>query len=220
MALFWSDEAYANFYEASAAEKKLACKGDFNAASSALDAKELNFFNQAFAEWSINGHGKLRASEFRPFLNQVGIKLSAAQSRGLWDEFVSGLPCEGVPSKDGRRLTYDEALRAYVQVSAGPVQFRLPDEDSGHLRAGDAAHGQPDRGRNCQVCLHGARGETAPLGLSMDEARELLLSEGVAAEQAQEFLGAFLRQGVVPQAALFDYFAHLSGALGEEVVKA
>lgn len=76
---------------------------------------DLEKFQQAFAEWS-EGRGSIGFASFRRFLAQVGVELTTTQSRCLWDETLG--------EDASRRMTYHEALHAYQDVLATPVEFR------------------------------------------------------------------------------------------------
>lgn len=123
MSRYWSDAAYAQFYQTSTAERGLAkssaAPSDKRVDGSGLwtpDRKQLEIFQQAFAEWS-GGQGGLRVTDFRQFLIQIGVELSAKQARQLWNDFVP----------DGeQRLGYEQSLLAYRQVMNAPLSIRAP----------------------------------------------------------------------------------------------
>merc|ERR1719197_637741 len=77
--------------------------------------KQLETFQQAFAEWS-GGQPGIKACDFRAFLMQIGVELSVAQSRSLWS-YVD-------PKEGSTRLAYRDALLAYRHVLSAPLQFR------------------------------------------------------------------------------------------------
>jgi len=100
MTRYWSDDAYAQFYRSSDAEKNIIARrgsasGSTGAAGAGSDgdglwrptAAQLEDFQRAFAEWS-SGRGGLRQQDFRPFLAQVDIELTPAQCRSLWQDLV------------------------------------------------------------------------------------------------------------------------------------
>eukprot|EP00927_Polykrikos_kofoidii_P034148 TRINITY_DN28994_c0_g1_i1.p1 TRINITY_DN28994_c0_g1~~TRINITY_DN28994_c0_g1_i1.p1 ORF type:complete len:322 (-),score=52.36 TRINITY_DN28994_c0_g1_i1:70-1035(-) len=81
-----------------------------------LRGAQLDAFQQSFAEWSF-GHGGVRYTDFRRFLAQVGVELSAAQATCLWSEVIG-------EEEMRKHMTYDEAFQAYSQVTKAPVKFK------------------------------------------------------------------------------------------------
>lgn len=230
---FWSDAAYSSFYETSSAERDLstaaavagpkragAAKGsvprprhkestsgaDASASVVGLSRPQLEAFQGAFAEWG--GNKGIRCSDFRPFLHQLGVELLPEQARSLWRDSLADAGREG-----SDRLAYGDALAAYQEVLATPVRF--------HCEAGSAPPGKElgdssgaremqeeaaERRRLLGVGRPGRRQDRdGGMGLSVDDARELLLSEDLPAGNVEEFLCRFAAEGVVPQAAVFDY---------------
>mmetsp|Transcript_130055 Transcript_130055/g.324182 ORF Transcript_130055/g.324182 Transcript_130055/m.324182 type:complete len:244 (-) Transcript_130055:36-767(-) len=215
MPRYWDDSAYAQFYASSDAERGLV-----NNKPAELSRAQLERFQGSFAEWSEGRERGVRATDFRQFLMQVGIDLTAAQARALWQDFAP----EGA-----KFLPYAEALSAYQQVIAAPVQFRnapgaappgkAPPRGEGMLDLDEAVmRGEERRRPGLPPCGDGeaflAAG-TGGLSLPADEARELLLAEGLPALEADMLLARLAAAGSVPQAALFDFLERWTDALDD-----
>lgn len=198
---YWSDEAYAQFYASSSAEKRRVnnISSARDDAEGLLDASEQNRFLQAFVEWSGQGRGQgwLRRSDFRPFLAQVDIDLSGPQSRALWAD---------IAGEDAAQMSYNDALQAYLQVQDAPM--RLGATTSGPRTAcGSFAPPHPYAASTDRVKRQAAA--SGGSGLMVAEARDFLLAEGMPLELVETFLqrhGA-ASDDFVPSAALFDLLA-------------
>lgn len=229
---YWSDEAYSQFYARSAAEKRLVNIRPHGSAGSAggPTKEQLNKFQQTFAEWS-SLRGGLRPTDFRPFLLQLGLDLSRAQTASLWRDYVE--------EATSQYLGYDGALDAYLQVTGGSMRFERSDETKqtppasagANAAAATAPSSRVSGGRGTantaavavdvrDVRVSGARcaegdGAIEGLGMLLTAAREFLLAEGLLAADVETFLRPFARQGAVPQSALFDFLAEQAGAQDE-----
>lgn len=251
---YWSDEAYSQFYERSAAEKDLVntrargnagagkrsavekdlansrARGNAGAGStSGLSKEQLNKFQEAFAEWSSLRQGGLRPTDFRPFLLQLGLDLSRAQTASLWRDYVE--------EEGAQYLGYGGALDAYLQVTCGSMRFECQEETRptpaaaapGTSAAAAATSSLGSEGRPAIAAATAAidlragsaaqisqnDGAIQGLGMLVSAAREFLLAEGLPASSVESFLRPFMRHGAVPQSALFDFLADQSGAQDE-----
>lgn len=221
MALFWNDSAYSQFYASSDTERGLVNKTRDEGIAKLLSRHQLESFQAAFAEWS-EGKGKgIRVADFRPFLAQLGLELSSAQARALWQD--------AAPEGAGH-LPYTEALAAYHQVVSAPLDFRsaqgaappgkrLPVAKEVPV-AGFGASAPEDRGPAQQpaAATYSASASSSvaedaggALALPLREARELLLEEGLPAADIEKFLAPFAVAGAAPQVALFDFLANWAG---------
>jgi len=235
---FWSDAAYSRFYEMSSAERDLtsaAAGAGAKRAGTAMKAvsptrqrwsravtgpsalgerlsrSQLEAFQCAFAEWG--GNEGIRCSDFRPFLHQLGVELLPEQARSLWHDSLADAGKEG-----SDRLVYADALVAYREVLATPVRFHCeagsapPGKKLGHSSgAREIEEEAAERRRLLGAGRPGRRpGKHGGMGLSVDDARELLLSEDLPVKSVEEFLCRFADEGVVPQATLFDYLTMVS----------
>eukprot|EP00931_Biecheleriopsis_adriatica_P025059 TRINITY_DN15486_c0_g1_i2.p1 TRINITY_DN15486_c0_g1~~TRINITY_DN15486_c0_g1_i2.p1 ORF type:complete len:176 (+),score=50.69 TRINITY_DN15486_c0_g1_i2:53-580(+) len=116
MTRFWSDEVYGQFYQDSSAERGLVNKAQAKTSDFwEPSRKQVENFQGSFAEWS-QGRGTLREADFRHFLLDIGVELTVAQARCLWQEVE--------PSPGTSRLDYNSALLAYCKVMEAPVQFK------------------------------------------------------------------------------------------------
>lgn len=248
---YWSDDSYAQFYQSSTAERGLVKKGgggeEGGADGAGLwrpDRVQLETFQRAFAEWS-GGRGGLRLQDFRPFLNQVGVELSAQQARTIWRDKAPAA---------AESLGYDGALLLYREIMNAPLRIQPPPgaapsgrvaphgaelaEEVGAGVVQSAAAGAEDceaeaRRRHQQTArrapeaapplrsLGGGFGSGPPaagtgLRLPLGEARELLLDEGLPAAAVEALLRRFGEEGMVPQAAIFDFLEKQAGALDED----
>mmetsp|Transcript_45009 Transcript_45009/g.97754 ORF Transcript_45009/g.97754 Transcript_45009/m.97754 type:complete len:206 (-) Transcript_45009:191-808(-) len=186
MSRYWSDEAYSQFYNGSAPERRIVNKMVDGSGGGPTKA-QLEVFQQAFAEWS-SGRSMSSALNFRRCLAQAGVELSAQQATALWDDAVRD------SGEDSQELGYDGALQAYLQVLDHPVEFRRP---LGSAPPGIGA----ERTRRRKEVTSSQGG----LSLSVSEARSFLLKEGLPAEPVEVLLCRFADRGVVPQAELFDF---------------
>lgn len=230
MAQHWSDEAYSNFYATSHIEKSLVNKFASTVDGQGSSKDQMNRFQQAFAEWSGMRRGGLRLQDFRPFLLQLGVDLLPNQARSLWKDFV----------EDGlEKLSYDQALLAYLQVLSGSVTFkRAPGSARPLGEVDDIAHGagadanwegggrsaelgQGVRYEHTKSSHSGRAGDsgiqrgTVGLGLLIGEARDFLLEEGLHVPTVEAFLQPYVIRGAVPQPAIFDFLAEQNGAEDE-----
>lgn len=261
MPRYWSDDAYAQFYGSSHAERELingahllppsaepparalvsaallggsgggaassscgarTAQATHQARSAKLEREKLEDFQAAFAEWS-EGHDRgIKFHDFRRFLMQLGIDLTQAQARGLWNELN--------PSDDSR-LDYASALLAYEQVTRAPVPFRLAAGAAppGAALPGAAWEGERDAydigvveldSLQTSFSAAGFGGTREPplgvSGLPLSAARTLLLEEGLLAAEVEALLQPFVSAGAAPSAALFEALAHFVGSFGDE----
>jgi hypothetical protein len=239
MTRYWTDEAYAQFYESSAGERGLInMTTNSGGAMDSADIiepsrQQLETFQQAFAEWS-GGHPGIRACDFRQFLLQLRVELSLAQCRSLWSDVE--------PKEGTTRLAYGDALLAYRHVLTAPLQFRGQPNAAPPGRRVETARvdhqvEQSHEPTGWQICGRPAAGSMVSiaewsadakhrcparkgLGIPMPHARELLLAEGLLTASAEAFLRPFATDGFVPQTALFDYLAKEAGMQDDAAVGA
>lgn len=240
MARYWSDEAYAQFHKHSSVEEDLAKKrvaGGGGDVGKELSRQQLESFQQAFAEWT-EGRGGLREVHFRQFLMQLGVELSSAQARSLWQDVTL--------DERTQKIDYGQALTAFRQMLGVPLQFRsaagaLPpgkplatppdlvpaeedhfgapplDRHPGKLQSLEEDEWQrrfPGRGNRDGGCSRRSeRGHDVGLRIPVAEARSLLEAEGLAPRAAEALLQPHAGADGVPQAALFDILSQQAGAL-------
>jgi hypothetical protein len=238
--------AYAQFYENSIAERKLVNRTQGQILDDAdiveLSRKQLETFQQAFAEWSGgsgDGHElAIRACDFRRFLMGLGVELSLAQSRSLWS-------C--VESKEGSTcLAYGDALLAYRKVLSAPLKFRnqpnaappgksiedakidssMAQEDESAIPSKEHRRSFSGNSTSRSDSIGDHRGHCSGLAarkglcIPIQQARELLLAEDLHGASAEAFLRPYASDLVVPQEALFDYLAKEAGMQHDDKVGA
>jgi len=220
MTRFWNDEVYGQFYQSSTAERGLINKGppggqaDKREASQAGDfwqptRQQLDKFQGSFAEWS-QGRGVLRETDFRHFLLDVGVELSVAQARCLWQE--------AAPSECTSSFSYENALLAYRKVMEAPVQFKA---SKGAAPPGMPLEEAPLTIAEAEISFDEvlekratSKGAGLGPGLPLSEAADFLLEEGIAQTRVEALLKRFSSQGAVPQAVLFELLEEPSEGLG------
>jgi len=240
MTRYWSDEAYSKFYASSMAERglvnKTAACGQDAAGLREPDRAQFERFQESFAEWS-GGRGSLKRHDFHRFLMQLGLELSSAHVRSLWNDVAE--------REEAPRIGYDEALLAYRQALSAPLQVhsapgaklpgrRPPGWGEGDLVAPQDEEEQPpwqygcrrsapDEGEELAMAYGGidpilvgscARADEG-LRIPLDEARELLSAE-MPHRDVEALLGRFAEQGGVPQAVLFDLIVEQAGVLDDD----
>lgn len=127
---FWSDEAYAKFYNSSTHERRALagrasgfgqvgrCLEKIQASKCSISAdapleRRTARFQQLFAEHSV-GKGWIEASRARQLLQEMGLEVAASSI----DAFVQELRAlEGARRAHAERLTHDETLELYQRAS-------------------------------------------------------------------------------------------------------
>lgn len=244
MARYCSDDAYRQFYNMSGVEKKLVQNMSANsmlegpsreqrlanrtASGDGPSQDQIEKFQQAFAMWGGVQQGGLRSSDFRSLLKQLGVALSPAQARALWKEHEA---------KEGtQRMAYEDVMQAYLQVTNSSITFDrapgaartptppLAEEEilgkTRRARAGNQGAGRGGGGVSGSLGASGdgRSGSSSCLELSIDEARNFLLEEGLPVADVDSFLQPFVDNlgHAVPQAAIFDYLTGQSGVQEDE----
>ncbi|CAJ1338265.1 unnamed protein product [Effrenium voratum] len=206
---FWDDEVYAEFYKVSSAERSIVNEVTLGNCWRPVRA-ELDKFQGCFAAWSV-GRGTLKHTDFRPFLAELGIQLTPAQARSLWQDLAK----EG--AKD---LTYEQALLAYCKVKEAPVAFRAC---RGAAPPGHPLEELPCMAQDLQLELDEMLPErrlkpqarSLGPGLPLAEACDFLAAEGVL--HSRDELRRYCEEGAVPQAVLFALLEELPGGASAEM---
>eukprot|EP00405_Crypthecodinium_cohnii_P011137 CAMPEP_0206430796 /NCGR_PEP_ID=MMETSP0324_2-20121206/7013_1 /ASSEMBLY_ACC=CAM_ASM_000836 /TAXON_ID=2866 /ORGANISM="Crypthecodinium cohnii, Strain Seligo" /LENGTH=230 /DNA_ID=CAMNT_0053896663 /DNA_START=38 /DNA_END=730 /DNA_ORIENTATION=- len=215
---YWDDSAYSQFYEKSGTEKSLV--NSSTPQDEQLSAKDLDLFQGTFAEWS-EGRKGLRSQDFRPFLQQLGIRLSPEQARSLWKHHV----------QEGQSLLPpDEALLAFRSVKYAdlrtPLRF-LPNPAAAAKERYERGGGGDIQARvlcNPEPLEAALPGTSVAGGLKLpfSEVLALLKSEEIPPYAIEDFLGPYQPKATrnmstglvelgppegVPQSKLFDFLA-------------